>query len=214
MLRPGGVGGDERQVDLGFLGGGQLDLRLLGGFLQPLQRQLVLAQVDALLLAELVGQVVDDPQVEVLAAEEGVAVGRLHLEHAVADFQHGHVERAAAEVIDRDQAGRLLVHAVSQSSGGGLVDNPENFQAGDAAGVLGGLALAVVEVGGDGDDGLADRLAEISLRRFLHLGQHERADLTGRVFLAAHLHEGVAVVAPGDRRTAPCALSLATVGSS
>jgi hypothetical protein len=82
---------------------GQLDLGLFGGFLQPLQRQLVLAQVDALLLAELVGQVVDDAQVEILAAEEGVAVGRLHLEHAVADFQHGDVEGAAAEVVDRDQ---------------------------------------------------------------------------------------------------------------
>ena len=60
VLRPGGVGGDEGQVDLGLLGGRQLDLRLLGGFLQPLQRELVAAQVDALLLAELVGQVVDD----------------------------------------------------------------------------------------------------------------------------------------------------------
>src|SRR3546814_16176929 len=47
MLRPVGVGGDERQVDLGRLRGRQLDLRLFGGFLQPLQRQLVTAQVDA-----------------------------------------------------------------------------------------------------------------------------------------------------------------------
>ena len=39
VLRPGGVGGDERQVDLGLLGGRQLDLGLLRGFLQPLQRQ-------------------------------------------------------------------------------------------------------------------------------------------------------------------------------
>jgi hypothetical protein len=56
MLRPGGVGGDERQVDFGLLGRGQLDLGLFGGFLQALQRQLVLAQVDALLFLELVGQ--------------------------------------------------------------------------------------------------------------------------------------------------------------
>jgi hypothetical protein len=65
----------------------QLDLGLFGGFLQALQRQLVLAQVDALLLLELVGEVVDDAHVEVFAAEEGVAVGRLHLEHAVADLE-------------------------------------------------------------------------------------------------------------------------------
>ncbi len=57
MLRTGLIGGDERQVDLGLGGAGQLDLGLLGGFLQPLQRQLVAAQVDALFLLELVGQV-------------------------------------------------------------------------------------------------------------------------------------------------------------
>ena len=41
VLRTGGIRGDERQVDLGLRGGRQLDLRLLGGFLQPLQRELV-----------------------------------------------------------------------------------------------------------------------------------------------------------------------------
>src|SRR3546814_5542869 len=53
MLRTAGVGGDEGQVDFGLHRAGQLDLRLLGGFLQPLQRELVLAQVDALVLFEL-----------------------------------------------------------------------------------------------------------------------------------------------------------------
>src|SRR3546814_5432250 len=76
--------------------------------------QPVLAQVDAGILAELVGQVVDDPLVEVLAAEEGVAVGRLDLEHAVADLQHRDVEGAAAEVVDHDGAGLLLVEAIGQ----------------------------------------------------------------------------------------------------
>jgi hypothetical protein len=38
VLRPGGVGGDEGQVDLGLLdGGGQLDLGLLGGLLEALE---------------------------------------------------------------------------------------------------------------------------------------------------------------------------------
>ena len=81
---------------------GQLDLGLFRRFLQPLQRQLVLAQVDALLLLELVGQIVDQANVEILAAQEGVAVGRLHFEDAVADLQDRDVERAAAQVVDRN----------------------------------------------------------------------------------------------------------------
>src|SRR5205823_14011543 len=45
VLRPGGVGSDEWQVDFGLRRRGQLDLGFLGGFLQPLQRELVAAQV-------------------------------------------------------------------------------------------------------------------------------------------------------------------------
>ena len=129
MLRTRGVRRDERQVDLGLRRGRELDLRLLGGFLQPLQRELVAAQVDALLLLELVGEIVDQPHVEVFAAEERVAVGRLHLEHAVADLEDRDVERAAAEVIDRDGAGLLLVEAVGERRRGRLVDDAQHFEA-------------------------------------------------------------------------------------
>src|SRR6476661_8634402 len=50
-----------------------------------LQGKLIVAQVDALLLLELVGEVADQAHVEIFTAQEGIAVGRLHLEHTVAD---------------------------------------------------------------------------------------------------------------------------------
>ena len=148
------VGRDERQVDARFLRRGEFDLRLLRGLAQALQRQTVVAQVDALLFLELVGEEVDDPLVEVLAAEEGVAVGRLDLEDAVADVEDRDVEGAAAEIVDSDLAGLLLVETVGESCRRRLVDDAQDLEAGDLAGVLGRLALGIVEIGRNGDDGL------------------------------------------------------------
>jgi hypothetical protein len=54
------VGGDEGQVDLGLVEDDSSILAFLGSFLEPLQRQLVVAQVDALVLLELVGEIVDE----------------------------------------------------------------------------------------------------------------------------------------------------------
>ncbi len=102
-LGPDCVGGDERQVDLRLLRGRQLDLRLLRGLVEALEGHRVLRQVDRLVLLELAREPVDDRLVEVVAAEVVVTGGRLDLEDAVADLEHRHVERAAAEVEDEDR---------------------------------------------------------------------------------------------------------------
>ena len=61
------------------------------------------------------------------------------------------------------------------------------------AGFLGRLALRVVEVGGHGDDGLGDRLAEVVFRGLLQLLQDHRGDLRRRQVLLARLDAHVAV---------------------
>ena len=141
---------------------------------------------------------VDDRLVEVVAAEVVVARGGLHLEHAVGELEHRHVERAAAEVEDEHGALALLVEAVRERGRGRLVDDPQHVQPGDAAGVLRGLALGVVEVGGDGHDGVGDRLAELGLGVALQLLEDHRGDLGRRVLLAVGLHARVAVRARDD----------------
>ena len=192
------AGGDERLVDLGRRRRAQFDLGLLGGFLEALQREAVGAKVDILLRLEAVGEPIDDARVEILAAEEGVAVGRLHLEHAVADLEHRHVEGAAAEVVDGDRLAVVLLEAVGERGRGRLVDDAQHFKAGDLAGVLGRLALGVVEVSGNGDHRLGDGLAEIGLGGFLHLLEDEGRDLRRAVILAAGVDPGVAVRALDD----------------
>ncbi|EXI75647.1 MAG: NAD-specific glutamate dehydrogenase [Candidatus Accumulibacter sp. SK-11] len=199
MLRARGVGSDVWQVDLGLLPGRQLDLGLFRGILETLQRQHIGLQVDPALFLELVDDVVDQPLVEILATEEGIAVGRQHFE-LVLSFNLGNlddrdVESATTEVIDGNLLVALfLVHAESKGSGRRLVDDPLDFEPGDPPGILGCLPLAVVEVGGNGDHRLADFLAEIVLGGLLHLAQDLRRYLRRRNLLAAHLDPGVAIV--------------------
>ena len=168
-------------------------------------------QVDALVALELRGEPVDDRLVEVVAAEVVVTRGRLDLEHAVADLEHRHVERAAAEVEDEDRLVALLVEPVGQRRGRRLVDDALDVQPRDAAGVLGGLALVVVEVRRDGDDRAVDGLAEVGLGVRLQLLQDHRRDLRRRVLLAARLHARVSTGA-GDDRVRHDRLLLAHLG--
>ena len=191
--------GDERQVDLRRHRRRQLDLRLLGRLVEALKRHRVGAQVDALVALELGDHPVDDRLVEVVAAEVVVAVRRLHLEDAVAELEHRHVERAAAEVEDEDRlVGPFLVEPVGQRGRGRLVDDADDVEAGDLAGVLRRLALSVVEVRGDGDDRVGDGLTEIGLGVRLQLLQDHRADLGRRPLLAARLDAHVVVRALHD----------------
>src|SRR5437667_9626493 len=103
--------------------------------------------------------------VNIIAAEMGVAVGGENLiDVAVAggnELENGDVEGAAAEIVDRDFSALLLVKPVGECGWSGLVDEAENFKAGALASVLGGLALGVVDIGGDGDDGEVIGLAEV-----------------------------------------------------
>ena len=199
VLRALRGGGDERQVDLRRHRRGELDLRLLSGLVEPLQRHLVRGQVDALVALELGDHPVDDRLVEVVAAEVVVPVRRLDLEDAVAELEHGHVERAAAEVEDEDRlVGAFLVEPVRERCRGRLVDDAEHVEARDLARVLRRLALRVVEVGRHGDHRVGDRLAQIRLGVGLQLLQDHRADLFGGVVLALDLDARVPVLALRD----------------
>ena len=113
--------------------------------------------------------------------------------------EQGHVEGAAAEVEDQDLlVDALLVEAVREGRGGGLVDDALDVEAGDLTGVLGGLALGVVEVGRNGDDGVGDGLAEVLLGVGLHLGEDHGADLLRGEVLAVDLHDRAAAHAGLD----------------
>ena len=153
---------------------------------------------------ELGNDEVDDALVKVLTTEEGVAVGGENLKLLftidISDFDDGDVKSAAAEVIDGNLAVALfvLVQAEGQRCRSRFVDDALDFQAGDAASILGGLALGVVEVGRYRDHGFGHCLAQVVLSSLFHLAQDVGADLLGRDLLAANLDPGIAIVGSGD----------------
>ena len=71
-----------------------------------------------------------------------------------AHLKNRHIKGASSQVKDQDGLIGLLLEAVGQRSCCGLVHNPENINPGDAASILGGLPLRVVEVGWHSDDSL------------------------------------------------------------
>ena len=85
--------------------------------------------------------------IEVVAAEAVSPPVASTSEDASRELQDRDVERAAAEVVDRDQRFVLLVEPVGERRRGRLVDEAQHVEAGEPAGVAGRLALAVVEVG-------------------------------------------------------------------
>ena len=208
VLGAGRIRREVRQVDLGLLHARQLDLGLLRRLLEPLEHHLVLRDVDAGVLLELRDEPIHDGEVDVVATEVGVAVRRDHLDDLVTDLEHRDIERTAAHVEHGDELLFGLVEAVRERGRGRLVDDALDLEAGDLAGILGGLALRVVEVRRHRDDRLGHRFTEILLGRALQLHEHARTDLRRRVTLAADLEADVTIGGRDDLERDPLDLFL------
>merc|ERR1740124_285802 len=117
--------------------------------------------------------------IEVFPSEHSISVGRFNFKHSTGDLQYGNVERTPSKIKNHDKLPVFLVHSVSERGRRRLVNNPQHIQTRNLAGVLGGLSLAVVEIGRHGHDCLGDVTSEETLRGLLHLSQHHAPDLTG-----------------------------------
>ena len=153
---------EERQLDHGLALRPTAPSSRSRSLAQPRQRHRHAGEIDAVLIEHLVDDALEHAAIPVLAAERAVAAGREHLEDAVLDGHDRDVERAAAEIEHRDQAAALAhaMRAVRERGRGRLVEDADDVEAGDLAGVARRLALRVVEVRGHGDHRARDRLAE------------------------------------------------------
>src|SRR4030042_983793 len=102
VVGPGTSRAYERKVDIALHGEGEVPFGALGRLLDPLQRQLVLEQVDAMFPFEIVDQPFDDAVVKILSPQIGVAVCGQDMENSVLDFHDGDIERPPSHIENGD----------------------------------------------------------------------------------------------------------------
>lgn len=156
-----------------------------------------------MLALKLLLEVLEESVVKVLTSKVGVSGGGLDSEDTTRDGEERHIKGSSSKVEDEHELlllglGGRVVESVRDGSGGGLVDDTEHVKTGNETSVLGqivrfkltkkksavvahlgGQSLRVVEVGGDGNDGLLDGLAELGLSGLTELGEDHGGDLSG-----------------------------------
>jgi len=199
MLGPALVRGDERQVDLGLLGARQLDLAFSAASFKRCNASLSLRRSMPFSLQELACEVIDKPHVEVFAAKNVSPLVDLTSKTPSPISRTEIIEGAAAEVVNRDVLDSFfLIEAVGQRCRRGLVDDAQNLKPRDLPGVLGCLALGVVEVSWNSDDRFFHLLAKVSFGGSFIFCKMKAEILRRRVFLAVAFDPGIAIVAAND----------------
>src|SRR5262249_738388 len=88
VFRTACVGSNERQIDGRFSRGRKIALRAFRNFLQTLERQTILPQVDSRVCEKLTRHPAHDPLVKILAAEKSVSRRGKHIEDAVVHLEN------------------------------------------------------------------------------------------------------------------------------
>mmetsp|Transcript_5579 Transcript_5579/g.11733 ORF Transcript_5579/g.11733 Transcript_5579/m.11733 type:complete len:165 (-) Transcript_5579:589-1083(-) len=114
-------------LDVCLGGAGQGALGTLAGSAETTQGTLVLGHVLAVAALEVLEEVVDHAVVEVLSSQVSVSCGGFNLEDSLLNCQERHVEGSSSEIEDEHiLLLALLVEAVSDGGGGGLVDDAKH----------------------------------------------------------------------------------------
>mmetsp|Transcript_89975 Transcript_89975/g.176154 ORF Transcript_89975/g.176154 Transcript_89975/m.176154 type:complete len:251 (-) Transcript_89975:41-793(-) len=134
----------------------------------------------------------DEAVIEVFSSQVCVTSSGFNLEDALLDGKKRHIEGSSSKIEDKHVLlGTLLVKTVGNGSGGRLVDDTKHVKTRDDTGILGSLALGVVEISRDGDDGVLHLATKVSFGDLLHLDENHGRDLLRRKLLGLTLEGDV-----------------------
>lgn len=169
----------------GSLGvGGENLLELLATGHQTDHGLAVGLDVNLVLLLELGSEVINQHAVKVATTEMTVKSAGLDGQLTLDEGDNGDGVGGVANVDEADVAGLVLGEiglgdTVTESSGGGVVDETEDVQAGDFGGIEDGAALDIGEPGGNGDNAVRDGGLGLGGSDLSHLGEVHGEDLDG-----------------------------------
>ena len=182
---------DKGQIDFRRHNARKLDLRLFTRFFETLIRHRVAFQSKPVLFLERIGNPIHDARIEIIAAQMPVSVRSLDFKDAIRQIQNGHIEGAAAQIVDEEEMFLVVFHfieAVGEGRGRRFIDDAEDIQPRNLARVLRRLALAVREIRRAGDDGFRHFFTQIRFRIRLEFLQNHRGNFLRRVALAVDIH--------------------------
>src|SRR5436853_7718038 len=113
----------------------------------------------------------------IIASQVCVSRSGLDFDNALAYLQNRNIERAAAEVVDRDRFVLLLIQAIGKGRRRRLINNSQHFEPCNFAGLLSCLPLAIVEISRYVDNSPADLFAQEIFGSRLHFLQVHRGNL-------------------------------------
>src|SRR5262245_23913495 len=104
-----------------------------------------------------------DLVVEIIATQVIVAVTGDHLDHSLLDAHDRCIERPTAQIVDQDAIALMLRSLLGGGCGGLLVDDANDFEAGNLPGLACGLALGVGKIRWNSDHCLAYGALQLAL---------------------------------------------------
>ena len=133
-------------------------------------------------LLKALGQPINDALIKVVAAELGVAAGGFDIKNAIGNAQQRDIKGAPTQIEDQHGLGTAAVKAIGQGRCGGLIKDALNREARQPAGISGGLALGIIEVGRNRDHGGFHLFTEVSRGVIHQLAQQASHQFFRRVF--------------------------------
>ena len=147
------------KVDFGLGCGAELFFGFFSFVFDTLHGSCILAKIDTILVFKIFENVINNLVIEVFTAEVSITVGRFYFKDAIAKLKDGDIESTTTKIEDDNLLVIFLIETISESCCGRLVDNTANLEASDFTGIFGGLALRIVEVGRNRDNGFGNFFA-------------------------------------------------------